>query len=249
LGPSHEEERVITQAERQFFLEQGYLLVEGVLEGDYLERIRHDFDELWARQEAKGERCHTWALLGHPTFLELIEHPPILDRHRAVFSRQTQLLEADFLQQKPGSTFPDRHWHRDFVFPGERPLAINTIIVLDDMTTERGPTRIVPGSHRGEALPPKDRTGEPLEGEVAVECPAGSAIFINGAIWHSGARNESDGLRRGIYLWYGYWWLKRAIDVDRPVPAQALVGATPERLELLGVKEPPGGLWMYDAEP
>ena len=46
--------------------------------------------------------------------MELIEHPPILDRHRAIFGNQVQLLQYDLLRQGPrNSAFPERSWHRD----------------------------------------------------------------------------------------------------------------------------------------
>src|SRR5438067_760260 len=83
------------------------------------------------------------------------------------------------------------------------------LLFLDTITPEVGPTRVVPGSHRSEALPPRDREHEPLPDEVAVCVEAGDAILINGALWHTGGCNRSDGLRRAVYLYYGYWWLRR----------------------------------------
>src|SRR5438046_3188816 len=187
---------MVTPEERQFFLEHGYLHARGVLMGNHLEQIRSEFDRVW---ELEKPRANQHKLLKYPAFIELIEHPPILDRHRAIFGNQVQLLQYDFLRQGPRSDARERHWHRDFSFPGDRPLSINTILYLDDMTEEVGPTRVVPGSHRGEALPPEARVGGPLPGEVAVYATAGDAVFINSAIWHTGGRNQSEGLRRSIY--------------------------------------------------
>ena len=70
-------------------------------------------------------------------------------------------------------------------------------------------------------------------------------MFINSAIWHTGGRNRSDGLRRGIYLYYGYWWLKR-YESHEALPWQALQGASEQRLPLLGVKMPDRDIHMYD---
>jgi ectoine hydroxylase-related dioxygenase (phytanoyl-CoA dioxygenase family) len=185
-------------------------------------------------------------LLKHQTFIDLIEHPPILDRHRAIFGDQTQLLQYDLLRQGPrNETFPLRAWHRDFVFPGEYPISINTILYLDDMMDERGPTYVLPGTHRGTANPPTSRVNEPLEGEVAAYAAAGDAVFINGAIWHTGSRNRSDGPRRSIYLYYGYWWLK-PYEADQQRPWQCLANASEQRLRLLGVKMPQADLHQYD---
>jgi phytanoyl-CoA dioxygenase PhyH len=230
-----------TPEEKEFFLEHGYLHARGVLAGDHLATIRAEFDRVW---EIEKPRVNQHRLLKYPVFIALIEHPPILDRHQAIFGRQVQLLQYDLLRQGPHSEASERHWHRDFSFPGERPLSINTILYLDDMTEAVGPTRVVPGSHRGEALPPPDRANEPLPGEVAVYAEAGDAVFINSAIWHTGGRNRGEGLRRGIYLYYGYWWLKR-YESDEALPWQAFENASEQRLRLLGIQMPDRDIHMY----
>ena len=217
--------------ERDFFIEHGYVHCEGVLTGGQLADIQRAFDEVWEAEKAPP--CSQHQLLKYEHFVRLIEHPPILDRQRALFGNQIQLLQYDLLRQGARSDFPSRRWHRDFSFPGERTLAVNTILFLDDIREEQGPTRVVPGTHRGEALPPPDRIHEPLDGELPVFCQAGDAIFINAAIWHTGGRNTSDGLRRGVYLYYGYWWLKR-YESERQLPWQAFEGASQTRLQLLG---------------
>lgn len=230
--------------EKAFFLENGYLHAESVVAGDHLARIREEFDRVWAL----GRHCNQHELLKHQAFIELIEHPAILDRHRAIFGQQVQLLQYDFLRQGPrNESFPTRAWHRDFVFPGDYPLSINTILYLDDMTEERGPTYVVPGTHRGTALPPAGMHNEPLPGEVGVLAQAGDAVFINSAIWHSGSRNRSDGQRRGIYLYYGYWWLK-PYEATQQRPWQCLENASEQRLQLLGVKMPAGDIHQYDPQ-
>jgi hypothetical protein len=234
---------MITAGEREFFLEHGYLHARGVLTRAHLERVRAEFDRVWEMEKPKVNQHR---LLKYPTFIELIEHPPILERHRAIFGDQTQLLQYDFLRQGPrNDSFPERHWHRDFVFPGDRPLSINTILYLDDMTEEVGPTRVLPGSHRGTDHTPPAGGREPLPGEAAVYADAGDAVFINSAIWHTGGRNRSDGPRRGIYLYYGYWWLKR-YESNEALPWQAFQNASEQRLRLLGVKMPGRDIHMYD---
>lgn len=231
-----------TAEEKAFFLEQGYLHAKGVLSLDHLEAIRSEFDRVWNL----GRRCNQHELLKHKTFIELIEHPAILERQQAIFGAQTQLLQYDFLRQGPrNNSFPERAWHRDFVFPGHTPVSINTILYLDDMTYERGPTYVVPGTHRGTELPPSEKVNAPLPGEVAAYASAGDAVFINSAIWHSGSRNRSDGQRRGIYLYYGYWWLK-PYEAEQQRPWQCLENASEQRLCLLGVKMPDNDIHQYD---
>ncbi|MBX3016042.1 MAG: phytanoyl-CoA dioxygenase family protein [Caldilineaceae bacterium] len=233
---------MITAREKDFFLEYGYLHVPGVLTGDLLALIQAEFDRVW---ELEKPKVNQHRLLKYQAFIDLIEHPPIVERQRAIFGQQLQLLQYDLLRQEPGSTFPERYWHRDFVFPGDRPLAINTILMLNEMSAARGPTRVIPKSHRGEALPPADKLKQPLPGEVAIYAAPGDAVFINSAIWHTGGRNTTAGLRRGIYLYYGYWWLKR-YEAETALPWQALAEASEQRLRLLGIKMPDRDLHQYE---
>jgi ectoine hydroxylase-related dioxygenase (phytanoyl-CoA dioxygenase family) len=232
---------MFTLDEKSFFMEHGYLHAKGVLDADKLAQVRAEFDRIW---EIEKPRVSQHQLLKYPFFIDLIEHPAILGRHQAIFGNQTQLLQYDLLRQGPKSDFPERSWHRDFSHPGDIPLSINTILYLDEMTEERGPTYIVPGTHFGTALPPKDQSSQPLPGEIAGLASAGDAIFINSAIWHSGGCNKTDGLRRGIYMYYGYWWLKR-YNAERELPWQSLENASETRLRLLGVKMPDHDLHMY----
>lgn len=236
---------MITREEKEFFLEHGYLHAKGVLSGGYLSFIQQEFDRVWDLEKPPVSQHK---LLKHQSFLDLIEHAPILQRIQAIFGSQTQLLQYDLLRQGAHHSGPLRAWHRDFTFPGERPLSINTIIMLNQMTEERGPTRVVPGTHRGEAIPTGEQKNQPLPDEVAVYAEPGDAVFINGAIWHTGGINKTDGVRRGIYLYYGYWWLKR-YNADTALPWQASEGASEQRLRLLGIKMPDKDIHMYAPDP
>ncbi|MCX6378825.1 MAG: phytanoyl-CoA dioxygenase family protein [Armatimonadetes bacterium] len=232
---------MFTENEKSFFLQEGYLHVKGVLDSEHLATVQAEFDRVWDLEKPPVSQHK---LLKHRVFIDLIQHPPILERHRAIFGGQVQLLQYDLLRHGPRTDFPLRAWHRDFTYRGDFPLSINTILYLDDMTEERGPTRVVPRTHLGTEKPSIDRTNAPLEGEVAVYANAGDAVFINSAIWHTGGRNQSEALRRGIYLYYGYWWLKR-YDNTIALPWQCLEGANEERLQLLGVKMPAADIHMY----
>ena len=231
----------MTEAEREFFLENGYLHARQVLDAELLSKIRDEFERIW---KAKG-RSNQLVLLKHRTFIDLVEHPPILERQAAIFGRQTQLLQYDFLRQEAGSTYPLRSWHRDFSFPGDTPLSINTIVYLDRMDDASGPTFVIPRSHCGTELPPAFSVHHSLPEEVPIYADPGDAVFVNGAIWHSGSRNQSKGLRRGIYMYYGYWWLKR-YESGFTLPSECLEGASEARLRLLGYQMPDRDLHVYD---
>ena len=68
-----------TSDEKEFFLENGYLHASGVVEGEHLDFLRSEFDRVW---EAESPKVNQHKLLKYPVFIELIEHPPIVERHR-----------------------------------------------------------------------------------------------------------------------------------------------------------------------
>ena len=152
---------MITIDEQTFFMENGYLHVKNVLEGEHLALIQSEFDRVW---ELEKPPVTQHKLLKHRAFIDLISHAPILERHQAIFGNQTQLLQFDLLRQGPRNTaMPDYSWHRDFTMRGDFPLSINTILYLNDTTEEVGPTRVVPGSHRGTDKPTAAQSHDPIE--------------------------------------------------------------------------------------
>ncbi len=233
-----------TADERLRFDTDGYVHCASVLDAALLAEVRAEFDRLWAEHGAAGRVFHQ-QLLTSPVFIRLIEHPPILARQRALFGEQVQLLSLDLLRQGPDSQSADYAWHRDFHFPGDHVLAANTLLYLDDITPESGQTRVVPGTHRGHEVPPTELCAGLLPGQIAITAQAGDAVMINAAIWHTGGRNRGAGQRRAIYLYFGWWWLKQYFADRGSMPWQAAVGATPERLALLGLRMPGRDLHMY----
>ena len=82
-----------TPEEKAFFLEHGYLHATGVLDEGHLALLRIEFDRVW---DAESPKVNQHKLLKYQAFIDLLEHPPIIDRHRAIFGAQTQLLQYDF---------------------------------------------------------------------------------------------------------------------------------------------------------
>ncbi len=98
------------------------------------------------------------------------------------------------------------------------------MVMLDDMTEDNGPTRVVPGSHKWVpinvpdvnmaevkeiAVTPEDRKIMPTDptaphpDEIHLTGKAGSVAVINGHIWHGGTSTESGAPRRVLHLAIG----------------------------------------------
>ena len=106
----------------------------------------------------------------------LIEDPIVLPLLSA-------MLKEDFILSDISATSIGPHtnggyWHVDApltMLPEPLPdiiLAVQTVWMLDEFTTENGATCVVPGSHRTLKKPP--RGYDPIKDEVALTGPAGS---------------------------------------------------------------------------
>jgi ectoine hydroxylase-related dioxygenase (phytanoyl-CoA dioxygenase family) len=241
-------ETTFSDSERANFDRDGYVVARNLLDTEYVAYITAECEAALEKEAQVGKLAHLnqRRLLKYEPFLELIEHPALIGRHKAFVGNQVQLLQADLVCQRAGHKGPERAWHRDFSFPGDNVLSVNTIIYLDPMTDDRGPTYVVPGSHRGRALPPEDESKHlPRSDEVPIHAEPGDALFFNSAIWHSGGIINTEGSRRGLYLYYGHWWMKRYREGDLDLPWQSFTNASEQRQRLLGVKMPHSDLHMY----
>ena len=134
---------------------------------------------------------------------------------------------------------------------------VNSMVMLDDMTPDNGPTRVVPGSHRwvpinvpdvnmaevteikvtpeDRAIMPKDPTA-PHPKEVRVTGRAGSVAVINGHIWHGGTRNESGARRRVLHLAIGRRDLPQQLNEREHLTPELLARSGPAQRYLLDIE-------------
>src|SRR5947209_10033381 len=144
---------MLTPAQRQAFEETGYLVLEGVLDGELLARVRREAEALSAGEAPEvGRRVwHERALFRRRAFREVLDVPELVEAACDLIGEDVQLLALDLLLVRPGQG--GIGWHRDVTFVCNKTLSMNTGIYLQEMTVETGPLRVVPGSHRWEHGP------------------------------------------------------------------------------------------------
>lgn len=176
-----------------------------------------------------------------PTFVEIM-----LDDRLVGFAEQVLgpisptiiLNDGEVIDIGPGESAQMIHRDDDawnFANPG-RPMIVNTIAALVDITPESGGTLVVPGSHRWD----RDRT--PTDDEfTACELPAGSTLFFRGDTIHAGGANATtDRYRRALSTSYCCGWLRPVENVYTTVPPEVAAGLPRRAQELLGYA-------LYDA--
>jgi hypothetical protein len=140
-----------------------------------------------------------------PSFRKLFTIPEILDVSQTII--KVPICLSSMISRTPAPGNGAQNLHIDWT-PRKKlndPYrSVISIILLDDVTKESGPTRFVPGSHKilGE---PKDfgyGNKEPHPEEVLLEAPRGTIFMFNGHLWHSGTACKNGKKRRQIFINY-----------------------------------------------
>ncbi len=199
-------EQTLSQRHRNELDELGYTIFHNVIDAEWLHALRDTFEHLVEEEgERAGAEVHRFQGIRRladlvnkgDVFDRIYTHPVVLAAAQYVIKRPFKLLSLNGHDPLPGAG--QQSLHSDFggIRDG-RGHQTNALWMLDDLTPENGPTRIVPGSHRWPERP-SDQMDDLLAAhpdEVYITGPAGSVAFFNGQAWHGGTTNRSGHMRR-----------------------------------------------------
>lgn len=226
---------MLTDADKAAFRENGVIVVEGAYTARQLEPLRQQhqqwIDESRAYPGPYGEmldgRPRFDVEPGHsaaapalrrvaspeeisPAYLQVIESGPLQDAVADLLGEDLRFHHAKLNSKLPGSGTTVK-WHQDFTFdPHSNDDCITAMLFLDDIDSEIGPARVVPGSHRGELYSlwqdgrfsgaVDDAVASHCE-ETAVEClgPAGSLCLMHTRALHASSANLTQ-RSRSLYI-------------------------------------------------
>jgi ectoine hydroxylase-related dioxygenase (phytanoyl-CoA dioxygenase family) len=218
----------LTRDQREAFDRDGFFLAENVFTAEEVAIMRAEFDRLRELEgEFGGHEVHIEP--GAPRLSNLFNKSHEFDRClrckptlAAAHSLFGEIHTYSMNARNPSKGEGQQPLHSDVprVHPNDW-RAVNSMVMLDDMTLDNGPTRVVPGSHKWSPLNvPEVNLAEvthqeidaatrprvpadpwaPYPGEVYLTGKAGSVGVINGCLWHSGTRNRSGAPRRVLHL-------------------------------------------------
>lgn len=220
----------ITREQKHQLDNDGYFIVENVLDTSDIAAMRNAFETIHAAEnENGGHEVHVEP--GARRLSNIFNKTGAFDKCLwipEVLSASAYLLGEIKLHGANARDPVQGHGQQDLHVDVPKKFAddwwvVNSMIMFDDMTLENGPTRVIPGSHwwapvnvpyvnigdwepepltaEDEARVPKDLSA-PYPGEVLVEAPAGSAIICNSSMWHSGTKKTGNAFRRMLHLTY-----------------------------------------------
>ena len=171
------EPRVLTQAQREFYFENGYLLVPSVISGEWLERLRQVTDEMVARTRSMAESDGVFDLeAGHSAEsprLRRLSNP--VEHHETYWEFASESILPDVMADLVGPDVKFHHsklnfkwagggsevkWHQDISYwPHTNYSPLTAGLYLYDCGPEQAPLLVVPGSHQGDLYDQYDDEG------------------------------------------------------------------------------------------
>lgn len=218
---------------RSRWAQDGYLAFAALIESSDLDPLCAALDMIIEQSRNLAESTHLIDVdEGHTAEAPRLRRAACIDDVDAVFwnfCSQSVLVDiaADILG--PNVRFRDAfanlkwssggaavEWHQDLAFyPHTNTGTCQFIVLLDQVTSDRGPLQVIPGSHKGPmyshyapdgrwvgAIDPADFGAARLETAVELIGPAGSVSVHHGLMLHYSAPNYSDTSRPALVITY-----------------------------------------------
>lgn len=216
---------MLTSAEIETYHREGYVIPQGFRLGDgELQRLRDALDAVLAdNPDIMPDRLMNphldggkpYGVRGQKAFHDLVHDPRIIAMARDVMGPDLILLFTH-LFCKPASSSRIVPWHQDGPFWPVTPMASCTVwVALDDVDEGNGAMKVIPGSHKGDALAHDllDDPNSTLNRELPVddvdegaaeliELAAGQVSLHDIGLIHASAANTSGRRRAGLALRY-----------------------------------------------
>lgn len=123
-------------------------------------------------------------LLGEDMYLEL-PAGALSDSDRPFFDWHTHIDGVD-----------DAYYKNQRVFPTfTQSKRVTHLLYLDDLSVENGQLLVMPRKLTDPTTPPFETKLERWEGQVAIDCPAGSVVVLEQCTWHAAHRKTTPGIR------------------------------------------------------
>jgi hypothetical protein len=221
-----------SQAERFFWDNNGYLVLERFLSESHVRKLLDTLGSVIAKRRDLEERGETRTGMTHlrgdsarifyilddaPEFLELLDWPPLMPYVTGLLNERPHHHASDAIVEHPPIQ-RGMGWHIDGHDNGYRnlgrPIPLLQLKVgyyLTDMTNPgQGNLCVVPGSHKSlcDPDPAELKRAELFPGAAQVCAPAGSAVLFHNALWHSsGPWTQEEGSRTMLYYAYEHPWM------------------------------------------
>ena len=212
---------MLTQEQKEFYAENGYLMVEDAVTPDQLARLRAITERLIDASRGVSESNEVYDLdKGHgpdaprltrikiphkrdPYFWEVLRNSVMTEVLTDLLGPDTAILTSKLNTKAPGGGAAVE-WHQDWAFyPHTNDDVLAFGLMLEDVDADNGPLMVVPGTHKGPvlshhvngvfagAIDPEDPLFD-KDRIVSLTGKAGSMTVHHVRLLHGSAPNVSD---------------------------------------------------------
>ena len=254
----------LSDAQRQAFNEDGFLVVRNALDPEKVQRVTAACDRLagpfLTKPEVRGRPEYNHldlrpGLLREEPLFELVTEGATVSLVVQLMSPNIHLHSTALIYKRPET--PDapafrRGWHRDIRIPrdlGHQSLPLVGIKICYCLTdfAERncGMTLMARTSHlKNEPLAIPRNEVDPADVEVCdLPLQAGDALLFENRIFHTAAPNRSNRVSKVLMYGYAYRWMRTEVYLE--VPDQQLLKKTDDPI----AKQLLGGYRHVDTQP
>ena len=219
---------MLSDAQRAFYAENGYLMIENAVTPDQLDRLRAITARLIDASRTVSESNDVYDLdKGHgpdsprltrikiphkqdPYFWEVLRNSTMTQVLNDLLGPETTILTSKLNTKAPGGGRAVE-WHQDWAFyPHTNDDLLAFGLMLEDVDEANGPLMVIPGTHRGPVL---DHTSNGVfagainpddpafdrEKIVTLTGKAGSMTVHHARLLHGSAPNRSDRARMILF--------------------------------------------------
>ena len=216
---------MLTRAETDAFVENGYIIRKGALSETDIQTYRSAIDRILYKCRVEslhadhlryidGERDDIWGVnnIFHPSIREeslvdALAHPQILDVIKALIGERLRYHLCTLLVNSARKPY-HINWHRDSAPDGEVPLEtllgrLRSHVQLNGALYDDETLYIVPGSHRRELADAERAVIQQtpkaaMPNQLVVKLEAGDIVFYNSSLLHKGY-NPNDTKRQTLH--------------------------------------------------
>jgi SAM-dependent methyltransferase len=204
-------ERLPPAEQARFFNDHGYLVIPGALSAP-------EVAEALGEIAAHGLQGTTEAIWGPRFTRRMVTNGKLLAALAAIFGKEVRFFKGAYVETPagPSGTVPRRKaLHVDYGIgePEGDPRNssaswVNVAFYLDDLTPERAPLWVVPGSNRDYGVVPATGLEHMAERAEMVLAHAGDAVLFHARTVHAASENASGEARHAFFLSYRPAWAK-----------------------------------------
>ena len=251
--------RAPSRALLESFERDGYVVIEGALAPDAVDRLLKAVDRTWMQERGAppvsgAPPLHLLAFCGREAaFLELLDHPATLPFVLDLLGPNIFMYHCH-LDVHPPEPDVQRPWmwhqdggimNRDLESDPRPRMSVKLGYFLTDVSEPGfGNFVVLPGSHRRNTIERPADDDNDLPGAEPILARAGDAVLFDRRVWHMRSPNRSDRTRKALFFAYTYRWIRERDELH--VRPDLLDLITPARAQLLGAGADAAHFWMPD---